>query len=214
VSFIDDYSKFSWIYPLKFKSEVFQKFVKFQNLVERLFDRKIITVQMNWGGEYQRLHSFFSKIEIHHHVSCPHAYQQNGAVERKHRHIVEVGLSLLDHASMPLKFWEDAFLAVVYLINRTPSKILEYKTPFERLFHKKPYYTSLCIFGCACRPNLRPYNTHKLEFCSRRCVFLGYSILHKGFKCLDPSSGRVYISRDVTFDENIFPFSELNPNAG
>jgi hypothetical protein len=47
VSFIDDYSKFSWINPLKFKSEVFQKFVEFQNLVERIFDRKIITVQMH-----------------------------------------------------------------------------------------------------------------------------------------------------------------------
>jgi hypothetical protein len=45
VSFIDDFSKFSWIYRLKFKSEVFQKFVEFQNLVERLFDRKIITAQ-------------------------------------------------------------------------------------------------------------------------------------------------------------------------
>jgi hypothetical protein len=45
VSFIDDFSKFSWIYPLKFKSDVFQKFVEIQNLVERLFDRKIITIQ-------------------------------------------------------------------------------------------------------------------------------------------------------------------------
>jgi hypothetical protein len=39
MSFIDDYNKFSWIYPLKFKSEVFHKFVEFQNLVEWLFDR-------------------------------------------------------------------------------------------------------------------------------------------------------------------------------
>jgi hypothetical protein len=45
-------------------------------------------------------------------------------------------------------------------------------------------------------------------------VFLGYSNLHKGFKSLDPSEGRVYISRDVMFDETIFPFASLRPNAG
>lgn len=104
VSFIDDYSKFVWIYFLKFKSEVFEKFHEFQNMVERQFNRKIVTMQTDWGGEYQKLHSFFDKIGISHQVSCPHTHQQNGAVERKHRHIVEVGLSLLAHTSMPLKF--------------------------------------------------------------------------------------------------------------
>jgi histone deacetylase 1/2 len=214
VSFIDDYSKFTWIYLLKFKSEVFEKFREFQTLVERLFDRKILTMQTDWGGEYQRLHSFFEQIGITHHVSCPHAHQQNGSAERKHRHIVEVGLALLAHASMPLKFWDEAFLAATYLINRTPSKVLNYVTPLERLFNQTPDYTSLRVFGCACYPNLRPYNRHKLEFRSKQCVFLGYSNLHKGFKCLEISSGRVYISRDVVFDENEFPFSKLHPNAG
>jgi histone deacetylase 1/2 len=52
-------------------------------------------MQTDWGGEYQKLNSFFNKIGIIHRVSCPHAHQQNGAAERKHRHIVEVGLSLL-----------------------------------------------------------------------------------------------------------------------
>ncbi|WVZ92939.1 LOW QUALITY PROTEIN: hypothetical protein U9M48_038969 [Paspalum notatum var. saurae] len=147
VSFIDDYSKFSWIYPLKFKSEVFQKFVEFQNLVERQFDRKIVTIQTDWGGEYQKLHSFFSRVGITHHVSCPYAHQQNGSAERKHRHIVEVGLALLAYASMPLKFWDDAFISAVYLINRTPSKVLDYETPLERLYHTKPDYASLRVFG-------------------------------------------------------------------
>jgi hypothetical protein len=72
---INDYSKFSWIYPLKFKSEVFSTFVEFQKLVEHLFDRKIITVQTDWGDEYQKLHDFFSKISISHHVSCPYTHQ-------------------------------------------------------------------------------------------------------------------------------------------
>jgi hypothetical protein len=52
VSFIDDFSKFVWIYTLKNRSEVFERFLEFQNLVERLFDRKIITMQTDRGGEY------------------------------------------------------------------------------------------------------------------------------------------------------------------
>lgn len=213
MSFIDDFSKFTWIYPLKHKSEVFSKFQEFQTLVERLFDRKIITMQTDWGGEYQALHSFFSKIGITHHVSCPHAHQQNGPAERKHRHIVDVGLSLLAHAFMPLKFWDEAFYSATYLINRTPTKVLDYATPLERLFGHKPDYNFLRTFGCACWPNLRPYNQRKLAFRSKQCVFHGYSPHHKGYKCLDVASGRVYISRDVTFDENEFPFSKLHDNA-
>jgi histone deacetylase 1/2 len=214
VSFIDDYSKFTWIYLLKYKSEVFQKFRDFQNLVERLFNRKIIAVQTDWGGEYKKLNPFFTKIGISHLVSCPHAHQQNGSAERKHRHIFEVGLSLLAHAHMPLKFWDDAFLSATFLINRIPSKVVKFETPLERLYHAKPDYTSLRVFGCACWPNLRPYNKHKLAFRSKECASLGYSNLHKGFKCLDISTGRVYISRDVIFVENVFPFSRLHENAG
>src|SRR3954463_8199439 len=91
-----------------------------------------------------------SGIGITHHVSCPHAHQQNGSAERKHRHIVEVGLSLLAHASMPLKYWDEAFIAATYLINHLPTKVLGDITPLEKLFHQKPDYSSLKIFGCAC----------------------------------------------------------------
>jgi hypothetical protein len=45
-------------------------------------------------------------------------------------------------------------------------------------------------------------------------VFLGYSPLHKGYKCLEPSIGRVYISHDVILDEIVFPLSSLHSNAG
>jgi hypothetical protein len=81
---------------------VFKYFLEFQHLVERWFDRKIIVVQLDWGGEYEKLNSFFCNIGISHQVSYPHTHQQNGAVEHKHRHIVEMGLALLTHVSMPL----------------------------------------------------------------------------------------------------------------
>jgi histone deacetylase 1/2 len=102
VSFIDDFSKFIWIYLLKKRSDVYQAFLNYQQYVERKFDRKIVTMQTDWGGEYEKLNGFFQKVGITHHVSCPHAHQQNGSAERKHRHIVEVGLTLLANASMPL----------------------------------------------------------------------------------------------------------------
>lgn len=115
---------------------------------------------------------------------------------------------------MPLKFWDEAFSTATFLINRLPSRVIDYQTPLEKLFDAKPDYDQLRVFGCACWPNLRPYNTHKLSFRSKQCVFLGYSSMHKGFKCLDISTGRVYISRDVVFDETVFPFEKLHANAG
>lgn len=115
---------------------------------------------------------------------------------------------------MPLKFWDEAFLAMVFLVNRTPSRVIDYQTPLEKLFGEQPEYSALRVFGCACWPNLHPFNSRKLQFRSTRCTFLGYSSLYKGYKCLDIATGRVYISRDVIFDENVFPFAELHPNAG
>jgi histone deacetylase 1/2 len=61
-------------------------------------------MQTDWGGEYENLNGFFQRVGIAHHVSYPHAHQQNGSAERKHHHIVEIGLALLANASMPLNF--------------------------------------------------------------------------------------------------------------
>jgi hypothetical protein len=114
---------------------------------------------------------------------------------------------------MPLKYWDEAFLAATYLINRTPNKLLNYDTPLFKLLGATPYYSSFWVFGCACWPNLRPYIFHKLQLRSTHCVFLGYSNMHKGFKCLDVTTGRIYISHDVIFDESVFPFASMHLNA-
>ena len=164
VSFIDAFSRFTWLYLLKRKSDVFNVFVQFQTHVERLLQHKILHVHTDWGGEYRNLNTFFQKLGITHRVACPHTHQQNGAAERKHRHIVETGLTLLAHASVPFHFWSDAFTTSCFLINRVPTRVLEMSTPLEKLLHETPDYSFLKVFGCACWPHLRPYNNHKLEF--------------------------------------------------
>jgi hypothetical protein len=95
-----------------------------------------------------------------------------------------------------------------------PSRVIQNDTPYHRVFIEKLNNTILRTFGCAYWPNLHPYNSHKLQFHSKRCIFLGYNTLHKGYKCLDPSTGRIYTSSDVTFDEQVFPFSSMMRKAG
>jgi IS30 family transposase len=131
VTFIDDFIKFAWVYLLRFKSDIFQKFTEFQTMVERLFSTKLLARQTDGGGEYQKMNSFLAQKGIIHYLSCPHAHQQNGSTERKYRHIVIVALALLAQASVPLKFWDKSITTATYLINRTPSKVLNFATSLE-----------------------------------------------------------------------------------
>jgi len=106
VCFIDDFSKFVCLFPIPTKSPVTSIFLQFQKHVEKLFERKIKAIQFDWGGEFRALNPILSSQGISHRLSCPHTHQQQGSVERKHRHLVETGLSLLAAAAMPLKYWE------------------------------------------------------------------------------------------------------------
>jgi len=119
--------------------------------VERKVEKKIIAMQTDWEGEYEKLNSFFRKIGICHDVSCPHVHQQNGSAERKHRHIIEVGHALLANASMPLEFWDEAFLAATYLINLLPSnKVIQYQTLMEFLLKEKTDYVQIFKYFWVC----------------------------------------------------------------
>lgn len=79
----------------------------------------------------------------------------------------------------------------------------------EVLFGIKPNYHGLKVFRCLCFPYLRSYNAHKLYFKSSPCTFLGYAADKKGYKCID-SNGKIFISRHVVFNEQIFSFNNIN----
>lgn len=207
--FIDDYSRFSWFYPLRSKSEFFDIFLLFQKRVENQFDKRIKVFQSDGGGEFtsNRLQKHFQDNGIAHHKSCPYTPAQNGIAERKHRHIVELGLSMMFQSQVPLHHWVEGFFTATHLINMLHSSSLKNKTPHEVLHNQKPDYSYLRVFGSACYPCLRSYSAHKFEPRSLQCVFVGYNADYKGYRCLYPPTGRVYISRHVIFDEKLFPFT-------
>jgi len=104
VSFVDAYSKFTFLYLIHYKSQVKNVFKIFKNLVENQTGYKILALQYDNAKEYLSLTSYLQECGINHRLSCPYTHEQNGSVERKHRHIVDMGLTLLSTASLPLKF--------------------------------------------------------------------------------------------------------------
>ena len=79
VQFLDDSTKFVWIFFLSTKSQVFDVFKYFHKMVSTQFGRNIKTLQTDWGGEYRNVSSYAQSIVITHHLSCPHNREQNGA---------------------------------------------------------------------------------------------------------------------------------------
>ena len=200
---------------MKNKHEVFTIFVQFHKQVENLLSAKIKVLQTDEGGEYTSLalRNYLANHGIGQRFSCPKHPEQNGLAERKHRHIVDTGLTLLAHAHVPPAYWVEAFNTAVYIINRLPSPVIQNSTPYTKLFHREPQYKFFRVFGCACFLYLRPYNNSKLQVRSKKCIFLGYSLNHLGYRCLDLSTGHVYLSRHVVFDEGCFPFRETNSSS-
>lgn len=163
ISIIDDYSKYLWLFPLQSNSDVSTIFLAFLNHVTNFFSFKVASIQSNWGGEFRPLHKILQSHGINHRITCPYSHPQNGSIERRHSHIIEIGLALMAHASIPQNIWTEAFQTAVFLINQMPTLILENISPFQAIFNNSPNYNFMCTFGCFCWPNLRPFNHHKFD---------------------------------------------------
>ncbi|CAL8169438.1 unnamed protein product [Prunus armeniaca] len=97
----------------------------------------------------------------------------------------------------------------VFLINRIPCKGLNMTSPYYKFFGHHPVLSAMKVFGSAVYPWLKQYNAHKLESRSSQCVFLGYSLSHKGVYCYNMLNQKLHISRHVIHDESLFPFKLL-----
>ena len=154
---------------------------------------------------------FCSKNEIIQ-TSCSHMSQQNGVVECKHRHILNVARIMMIHMHVPKYLWANAVLSACHLINRMPSLVLHSKIPFSCLYlDKSIFLVPLRVFGCTCFIQDSSAGLDKLSPRSIKCVFVGYSRTQKEYWCYSPSTRKYFVSADVTFFELIPYFSPQGP---
>jgi transposase InsO family protein len=209
ILFLDDFTNFLWTFPIANKSQTYSVFLKFRNHIKTQFERDIKCFQCDNGKEYDNtsFHKFCEQNGMSFRFSCPHTSPQNGKAERKIRTINNMIRTLLAHASLPPSFWHHALQMATYLLNILPNKKLALQTPTTILYQKLPSYSHLKVFGCLCFPLIPSTTRNKLQPRSKPCVFLGYPSNHRGYKCLDLSSHKIFISRHVIFDEKILSLS-------
>lgn len=207
LTFIDDFSKKIFVYFLRQKSDVINKFIEFKVMVERQTERKIKIMRTDNGGEYlnEEFNVFFKANGIIHQLTCPYTAQQNGTAERYNRTIIERARCMLHDANLPKTYWAEAVNMAAYLINRTVCSTLINKTPEEVWSGKKVDVSHIRIFGSPVMVHVPKEKRKKLDFKSQKLIFVGFDEYTKGYRCIDTSNYKLCISRDVIFLETQLP---------
>lgn len=94
LTIVDDYSRAVWIYLICNKTKIEKMFLNFVALVDRQFNKKVKIVRSDNGTEFNCLRDYFHDNGILFETSCVGTPQQNGRVERKHQHILNVARAL------------------------------------------------------------------------------------------------------------------------
>ena len=108
---------------------------------------------------------------------------------------------MLSGAELGQEFWAKAVDTACYLVNRSPSSVLEDRTPQEVWTSKKPSLSDLRVFGCDAYVHVPKEKQTKLESKSKKCIFIGYKDGLKGYKLWNPVIRKVVYSQDVVFRE-------------
>lgn len=198
VSFIDDYSKKVFLYPIKLKSEVYDKMVHFKNLVENQLGKKIKAVKSDNGTEFvnKQMEELFTKSGIIHQKTIPYTPQQNGVVERYNRTIMERVRCMLLDAKLNDDFWAEAAQTAVYLLNAIP-KGNDLKSANELWDGKQIDLKKLRLFGETAMIHVPKEKRKKLDDKSEEGIFLGYE--QNGYRIYNKTSKKVVIAKDVIF---------------
>ena len=203
LTFIDDKTRFVWVYVLKRKDQVFERSLEWKPLAEKSTGRKLKILRTDNGGEYisSEFKQYLKSEGVRHELTVPKTPEQNGVAERMNRTLVEMVRSMLADAKLPHRFWAEALSTAAYLRNRSPTKAVSGMTPFEAWTGETPNVKYLRTFGCVAYAHIPKDERHKLDPKARKCVLLGYGTETKGYRLYDPDRARVFHSRDVVFDE-------------
>ena len=212
MTFIDDYTRYCYVYLLRSKDEALEKFMHYKNEVENQLGRKIKAIRSDRGGEYDApFNRFYQEHGIIHQTSTPYTPQQNGIVERKNRTLKKMMNAMLISLGLLQNLWGEALLSANYILNRLPHKKLD-KTPYELWKGQSPSYKYLKVWGCLAKVMVPIPKRIKIGPKTIDCIFIAYAISSSAYRFLvhksdipDIHVNTIIESKNASFFENIFP---------
>lgn len=213
ITFIDDLSRYGYVYLIHEKSQAVDILEVFITEVERQLDRKVKIVRSDRGGEFYGRYDetgqkpgpfakFLEKRGICAQYAMPGTPQQNGVAERRNRTLLDMVRSMMSFSTVPDSLWGEALKTAMYILNRVPSKAVS-TTPFELWTGRKPSLRHLHVWGCPAEARI--FNPHEKKLDSRTIsgYFIGYPDKSKGYKFYCPNhSTRIVETGNARFLEN------------
>ena len=213
VTFIDDYSRYSYVYLMHKKSETFGKFKEFMEEAGKQLGKSLKTLRSDRGGEY--LDTEFKDNLLKHGIlsqlTTPGTPQQNGVVERRNRTLLDMVRSMMSYSSLPIPFWGYSLQTAVYILNVVPSKSIQ-STPLELWNGHKPSLRHFRIWRCPA--HVLKGKTGKLEPCTEVCMFVGYPKGTRGGLFYSPSDKKyLYQQMRLFLKMTIWQTSNFKPHS-
>ena len=217
ITFVDDRTKYCYVYLLKSKDEATKKFVLYKNEVEN----QLKVLRSDRGSEYESSFvDFCAQHEIIHETTTPYSLQSNGVAERKNHTPKEMMNAMLISTGLPQNMWGEAILSSNYLLNKVPKKKAE-NTPYELWKGIKSSYKYLRVWRCLAKVAVPPPKKVKIGPKTIDCVFIGYAHNSVAYRFLvhesnipDIYKNTIMESRNASFFEDVFPCkSKVEPNS-
>ena len=209
ITFTDDYTRLTHLYLLRTKDEAAEMYKQYEAWVKTQLGAQIKVLHSDRGGEYlgKEFILYLKSKGTNQKLTVHDTPQHNGVAERRNRTIVERIRALLHASGLPKSLWGEAARHIVWLMNRTPTKAVEGKTPFEAAFGKKPDLGEVREWGEKVWVRLEEGN--KLGGRVREGRWMGVAEDSKGIRVYWPDKKTVTTERNIYYDKTGSSVSRL-----
>jgi hypothetical protein len=207
ITFLDSYTKYLEVTLLEDRKDIYLVIKRFIIKAENQSGLSVRVIHCDNEFKSTELVNYTTNKGIVITYAAPYTKEQNGAIERINRTLLNKVRALLITSNLPLIYWGEALVSATYLYNRTPHSSISYRTPYEVKNGKLPNISNIKVWGSLVYKKEPVQKLSKLDDRATPYYLIGYG--SNQFKLLDINTSKVVFARDINIIENKF---YKNPN--